>query len=875
MLIQSAATGVPPFGQWVKDRRKNLDLTQEALAKEVGCSVSSIRKIESGTLRPSRQVAELLAGALRISPEDRAAFVQYARNAPEAEASTPAWSPGSPALDVAEQVGPYNVPIPPTQLVGREREAAEVKSLLVDSPTRLVTLTGPPGTGKTRLAIQVAHNAHPDFPDGIYFVPLAPVRDPQLVVPTIASAFNVAETARDKLIDRLGTYLRDKKLLLVLDNFEQVIPAATYLADLLSVSAGLRVLVTSREELHLRGERVFTVPPLELPVEPINSLEGLAETESVALFLQRASDAGTPITLTRDNSSTIVEICQRLEGLPLAIELAAARIPILPPAALLARLEHRLPLLTGGPRDLPARQQTLRDAIGWSYDLLERNEQKLFRHLAIFAGGATLHAVEQTLAASGERMDDVLGCLASLRSKSLVRQEAREGEPRFDMLEMVREYAAEKLAEGGTGEAARDAQCHYYLELARQAEPHLTGPGQVEWFARLEEEHANIRAALECTRARGRYERLAEFSWLLSRFWLNKGYWSESAGWITLALNHSDEFATVWRARLLHCMGLIGSRRGEYDLTASAYKESEALFRQLGDPEGLAKVLREQGFLAVLRDQYDLAAKYVDEALEIYRHLDDELGKDHALFVRGYLLFAQGQYGEGRETINHVLAIYDAHGDRYSASNVRHLLAQIALNEGNHALAEQMFGNNLQFFKDIDNQSGVGVTLHRLAMVAIAQKRYDRADQLAEESIKLFYVLGSKVDVSIGAFLRGMVAFYKGDYTRAEQHCKESLLLLQAEGAPYDKAGNLVFLGAISATQGDLVRAATLAGSADGIMQSTGAVLDSITLEAQTHTLEVIHASLPDAQFEEAWEQGHKMTMQEVYDFVLKPRHGS
>ncbi len=422
------------------------------------------------------------------------------------------------------QVFDHNLPAQLTSLIGREQEVIAACTLLIRAEVRLLTLTGPGGVGKTCLALQIANELLDAFADGVCFVPLAPIFDPDFVLPAIAQTLGLKEAGNQPVSDLLKEYLRNLHLLLFLDNFEQIVAAAPLLADLLASCPKLKILVTSRAVLHIQGEHEFPVPLLALPdLKQLPDSASLTEYAAVALFLQRAQAIKPDFQITPANAHAIAEICSRLDGLPLAIELAAARIKLLPPQALLARLEHRLQVLTSGASNAPARQHTLRNTLKWSYDLLDAQEQRLFRRLSVFVGGCTLEAIEAiyTELDNGDEAIQLLDAVASLIDKSLLQQTEQEGEElRLVMLETIREYALECLAANGEMEVTRQAHADYFLVLAEEAEPKLVGIEQLQWLVRLEREHDNLRMALSWLLERKALEMALRLGGALSLFWV-------------------------------------------------------------------------------------------------------------------------------------------------------------------------------------------------------------------------------------------------------------------------------------------------------------------------------------------------------------------
>jgi predicted ATPase len=519
------------------------------------------------------------------------------------------------------------------------------------SDVRLLTLTGPGGTGKTRLGLQVAAELSERFPNGVFFVDLAPLSDPTLVLSTIAQTLGIREVAGQSLLERLSEELQPKQVLLLLDNFEQVVSAALEVMDLLGACPKLKLLVTSREVLHVRAEYEFAVPPLALP-EPTHLLDlvALSHSEAVALFLQRAQAVEPDFHMTRANARAVAEICTRLDGLPLAIELAAARIKLLPPPALLARLAHRLQVLTSGARDVPVRQQTLRNTIAWSYHMSGAQEQRLFRRLSLFVGGCTLETAEAVCAvlSDGDGAGPVLDGVASLIDKSLLQHTEQEEEPRLRLLETIREYGLEALAASGEMEATQRAHALYYLALAEEAESELEGPQQVRWLQRLEREHDNLRAALRWSLEQGEagysMEMALRLGGALGGFWRARGPFSEGRTFLERSLTGSKGIVSATRAKSLLAATMLAIYLGDMDRAESLAQESLALSRELGDTWGIAYSLLLLGRGAWFRGDFPAARPLLEEALALCREVGHKTGITYSLSDLGFIALKQGDY---------------------------------------------------------------------------------------------------------------------------------------------------------------------------------------------------------------------------------------
>ncbi|HEX6607455.1 MAG TPA: helix-turn-helix domain-containing protein, partial [Chloroflexia bacterium] len=674
------------FGNWLKQRRQELGLTQDKLAGQIGCAPVTLQKIERGARHPSRQVALLLAESLGVPAEEREAFTFFARGQlagtiPEGLAATAIEPKGRSPWRVAGQ-RQTNLPALLTALIGREREEQALADLLAQPKVRLLTLTGPPGVGKTRLGLQVAAGQVAHFPDGVFLVELAAVAEPDLVVPTIARTLGLVEQPGLPIDASVRAYLRQKRLLLLLDNFEQVLDAAPEVVRLLQAGPALKVLVTSREALHVRGERRFRVPSLALPPRnTMGDLATLALNSAVTLFVERAQDAQPAFVLTAANAADVAAVCVGLDGLPLALELAAAWTTLLSARQLREALTQRLQLVTRGARDLPVRQRTLREAIAWSYALLNAGEAQLFARLAVFQGGLTLEAGVAVCNQDGVLALDPREGVQALLDKSLVQQGiGADGEPRFWMLETIREYAGEMLAAQGGATALRTAHLVYFTRLAEQVEPELWGPQQYEGLARLEAEHDNLRAALHWAGQAGAPGAALglRLAGALGPFWHMRGYWSEGRIHLTAALAAPGlDTERAGRVRALLWAGLLATGQNAYADARSLLQQRLTLSRELGDPPGIAVAL--DGLVDVFLGQgdYPAAKTLAEQSLLLWREIGDQGGIAYALSNLGLVAYEEGQYDAARARHEEGLEIVRALGDKRSIAHTLNNLGNL------------------------------------------------------------------------------------------------------------------------------------------------------------------------------------------------------
>jgi predicted ATPase/class 3 adenylate cyclase len=677
-----------------------------------------------------------------------------------------------------------NLPTQLTSLVGREKELSEIAGLLRRPEVRLLTLTGAGGTGKTRLGLQAAADLLDEFDSGVFFVALAPISDPELVASAIAEPLAVRESAERTLTEALEEHLRDKELLLVLDNFEQVVGAAPLVGQLLSTCPRLKALSTSRVALRVYGEHEYAVPLLALPDPkrlPAIAIEALSQYESVRLFIERARAAKGDFEVTNESAPAVAEICMRLDGLPLAIELAAARIKLLPPRAMLERLGSRLKLVTGGARDLPERQRTLRGTIEWSHTLLEEGERVLFARLAVFSGGRTLEAIEAICDAQGDLPVDTLDGVSSLLDKSLLRQEeGLEGEPRFVMLETIHEYARERLEASGEAEEIRRLHAEYFLALAEGAEPELTGPDQRACLERLEAEHDNMRAALQWSLEK-EPETAFRLAGMLARFWEIRSDFSEGSRWLEAALRQSSRPNTI---------------------TETATR---------------AKLLSEAGTFAFYRADYDHAIGLHGEALKLYRELGDDSGVAFALMCLGAQYSEQGDYERGAPFFEEALVLSRRIGDRRNIAYTLHSLADVERQRGNYERAKTLGMESTALAREMEDKWQLARIVGWVGLLTVfSGDEHDLAEGFLKESLTLNREIGSWEYFAFCLEGFAGLAGAKAQGERAARLWGAAEALRKTISAPLSIEGRLLFERSMVATRAQLGEAAWEAAFAEG-----------------------------------------------------------
>lgn len=877
----------------------------------------ALRQIE---LEPWRELAyRQLMRALALNGRRTEALAHYDQCrdrlandlgiAPEAETVALVVQIRTGQLTPAHKPPPSNLPVPLTRFVGREQEMAEVKRLL--ATTHLLTLTGPGGVGKTRLALQVADDVSGDYAEGVWLVELAALAQPAPVPQAVATALNMCEESPRPLLDTLSDCLHDKQLLLVLDNCEHLIQACAELADrLLRVAPRLRIIATSREALHITGERVYQVPPLHIPEAAAAhhmTLAELTQYESVRLFMDRAASVQSNLADTSANAEAVAQICYHLDGIPLAIELAAARVNVLPIEQIATRLDDRFRLLTGGSRTALPRQQTLLALIDWSYDGLSPAEQALFNCLSVFRGGCALEALETVCACEQVQHAEILKVLTQLVEKSLIRMDERSSDPRYLMLETMRQYGQDKLDASGETDNTYRLHSECFLRLAEEAEVHLSGAAQHAWLARLELEHDNLRMALDWSLNHEPGIGL-QLAGALGPFWDLRGYLTEGLETLECALTGGGDEQKTWQAKALHWAGKLAARQGDYHRAQELETRGLELNRELGHPADIAHSLDGLGQLAWFQSDYATAWRYYWASLSVQRELADKRGIATALNSLGQLAHAQDDYAAAQHLYQESLSIGQEIADLRGMASSLNGLGVIVWAQGDYATALRLLEEARSLQRQVGNRQGLAHSLNNLGKVAWAQGDYATAQRLYEESLVIERELGDKQGIAYSLHYMGSLARVQGDYAVACALDEESLAIRRGIGNPWGIAESLINLGKtalaqrdctvardhyvaglnikqeivdkqgiadclegfarIASGQGNAERATRLYAAAQVLRQRIGVSPVSVERAEFERDVEAARAQL-GAAFDGAWETGYTMTPEQAIAYAL------
>ncbi|HEX8221479.1 MAG TPA: tetratricopeptide repeat protein [Chloroflexia bacterium] len=845
----------PTFADLLRAHRTACGLTQEELAEHANLSVRAIGDLERGIKRrPRRYTVQQLAGALNLTDPERARFERVARQVSHAmpavehprieqEARTQVLEMGRPLSDAnsttetavvqssasdnpphARRLRRDNLPWQTTSFIGREHELEQLEALLTRQTVRIVSLTGMGGSGKTRLALEAAASLRNVFRDGVFYVGLAELRDAQLLAPKIAQALELRENGGLPALEALKDYLFDKQVLLLLDNFEHLLPAALMVSHLLASVENLKILVTSRESLRLRGEHLFPVMPLELPdPEQKVSLEELSQCESVHLFVERAIATRPDFTLTQENASAVVEICVRLGGLPLSLELAAARIMTLTPEAMLERLNSHLALLKGGAVDLPTRLQTLRSTVEWSYQLLSEREQQMFRHLAMFRGSARLEAIEEVCGTVEAEDIEVFEVVESLVRKSLInvrhqpkRHTKLANYPRVWMLETLREYAMEQLTIRGEAGGMYTRYASYYLMLTERFVREWRGPNQAQWLARMEEEHDNLRAALEwsleetASEPLVRLETALRLAGALSWFWIERAHMEEAARWIDMALQLDAKLTATMidgaesaalklaRAEALNGAGRVALALSDGERAFAYLEQSLVLCQDLGDDYLTANAMSALAGVYLDRGDYVRARSLSQKSLQLWRDLGITWHMVNSQNDLGCSYREEGNFIEATRLFATSLALSEQHGDKHGSAVSLLNLGLTCLRKSDYAQARSYYTRALELWRELENNAFVAATLTGLGHLHLAQGDLSAAAYLFEQCIAHCRALGDKrlwADVLNGF---GLLCLADKNYSAASASFHEALALRRQTGDKRCVAESLHGLGLVA-----------------------------------------------------------------------------
>jgi predicted ATPase/DNA-binding XRE family transcriptional regulator len=809
------------FAQWVKERRKELDLTQAELAELVGCSLVTIAKIESGERRPSKQIAGLMAQHLRIPDEQHGVFVDFVRGQtdvpPLLNSTSTSRRPAFAGISAVAITG---------QLIGRERELRQLDLWMQDEDVRLITLVGPGGVGKTQLALRAAQAAREQFESGVCFVDAAPSTDAVGLVRAMARAMHAGETEGDGLLAAVVHHIASLNLLLVLDNLEQVASASAVVAEVITSCPRVRVLATSREALRLGSEHVLPVQPLSVPITVRGegaSAADLADIPSVTLFVERARSADPNFRLTSSNASAVAELCRRLDGLPLAIELAAARVGLMTPQTLLARLvpvqRVNIELITSSMTNAPARQRTLRSAIQWSYDLLSPAEQATFRQLAVFVGGCTLPAAEAVLRRT-DVSDDAQNALVAwdaltvqLNRSLLHRREGVDGEARFAQLETIREFAAQRLDASPDAQDVRRRHATYFAALAERAAVLLPGRRLQEGLAQLDADYANLRAALDwlLRHEPAVAQRVAVH---LSAYWDVRGAFHEARAIYEACLDQNPE-PSLDRAWILLGMATLDYNASRLELAIARCNEALALCQQFRDKRGIAQALLVMAWATEGRHNLKLARDRFEQSLVAARESGDD-----SILARGQVTFArllreqEGNLDAADASLEAALAIYSRVGDVRGVAHALMQRSEVAAARGDYALAVRLAHESVISFRELGAVNELGWALVSLGESQLNAGLLDESRPNIAASLATFEQVGVTWGVAISAHHLGRLALLEGDWVEARTWYLHSLCLCQTLNRPHMTARCLAGLAGVAIQVGDFERAAMLLGAA-------------------------------------------------------------
>ena len=759
---------------------------------------------------------------------------------------------------------PNNLPVQLSGFIGRVDEIKHAKKLLKDN--RLLTLTGAGGLGKTRFSLQAAADLIDDFANGVWFVELAAVSDPVFLPITIINDLGLKEEQKKSPEETLTGHLKDKEILIILDNCEQIIESCAKLTEnLLLTCPKLKVIATSREALNCKGEQTYRIMPLTQP-DPNhkNTPEQLTQYESVRLFIERALAVNPKFRVTNENAAALAEVCFRLDGIPLALELAATRTKILSIEKIHERLDNRFNLLTGGKRTALPRQQTLRALIDWSYDLLSENEKILWSRLSVFTGGWTLDAAEEICSDETISKNDILDLLSQLTEKSVIIYDDKKD--RYRILESLKQYGIEKLSDGNE---IFIKHLNYFLELSEKAKPELLGENTKFWMHKIEADHSNFISAIEWSVRNVNKEKGMNTASALGRFWNITGQYSTGIRLIEIILESAGTSGISSKINVLKWIGSFKSFQGDYEQAKKYYEESLVICKEIGDKSGIAGSLHNQGNVALSQGDYEKAKKYYEESLAIYKEIGDKTGIASPIFSLGYLALNQGDYEQAKKYFEESLIIKKEIGNKDGISRAIVNLGNVAYYKGDYELAKKYYKECLHICKEIGFKIGIAASISNLGNVASNQGDYEQAKKYFEESLYIRKEIGSKNGIAESINNLGNVAYDQGDYKLAKKLFKESLSIYKEIGYKIGMADSINYLGNAAYRLGDFEKAIKLLSAAEKELESMGAVLDKKEQKLKDENIAKLHEQLSDEEFDKFLEDGRKMTLEEAVQLAV------
>lgn len=861
------------FGAWVKQRRKHLHVTQQTLATRAGCAVTTLRKVEANRLRLSRQLAARLALALAL-PDTLHDIFQHAARTPDAAVpaalQTATLAPSTPPTPTAQ------LPLPPTPLIGREHDLAALRTLILQPDVRLISILGLPGVGKTHLGLQIAVELAPAFTDGARFVALAEINQPELVLPAIAQALDLYVNPAQPLLDPLLAMLRDKHLLLLIDSAEHVTQAAATFATLLAYAPHVKILVTSRRALHLAGEQRWIVGPLALPVhETLDKINTIATSPAVDLFCTRARAVRPDFALAATNVAAVVELCRRLDGLPLVIELAAARLDLFSPQALLRRLDHRLDLLTTGTIDASSRHQTLRRALAWSYNLLDADQQRLFRRLGVFVGSWTLEAAYDVCEAQAGISRTTTGqpteraapaveffqrVVALVDHHLLQTSSDTDGEPRFSMIESLRSFALEQLRTQGEISEARQRHAVYYVRFIEHAAADLPQDA-ARWVHQVEHEYADLRAAFAWCHSTGHENLSLRLVNALYMFWDLRGAISEGRSWLDMALARSARSDALLRAAALAYASQLAAAQGDHLYAVKLAEASLAANRSAPNQLSTALALSTLGSVASIQAAYAQARAHYEASVRVARTVGEPTYIALLLVRLAYVLKEQGDSVQARSLLDEAVRLSRAEGTQLSTARALAYLGHFAGQQGEYDQAAALLCESLRLAQMLGDKPGIARALNHLGELARSQEHDVQAALYYQQSVAIWQTLGLQLEIAIVLHNLGHVMLRQDDIRGAARAFSESLTLWHRLGDPIGVALCLLGFAATAYAYGHWQAAAQWYGWGSAQFEAVGAVADRIDQLAHTRLLANLQAQLHPAIFDQARTTGQALPL--------------